>query len=212
MSNCVGQFGDDHRRPTVDFYFVLVSCLSWASAHRGKWGQLTPPEKWMKKQKAKTWKKSIFLNTLWAIRAGRCRKRRYADHVSIQIYSRMHPFVVEFSKFSSPQAARGHWPPNQNHADPPVVFIFVSLFVSSTKIISTCRPVLVRTPGDEISLSLWRLSLRLFISHQCPVVTKMKKNVIFVNVLVIVDDIAGLRALNGWARPMRESTVGLPYI
>jgi len=29
----------------------------------------------------------------------------------------MHYFVVKFSKFSSPQAARGHWPPNQNHAD-----------------------------------------------------------------------------------------------
>ena len=26
--------------------------------------------------------------------------------------------VVKFSKFSSPQAARGHWPPNQNPADP----------------------------------------------------------------------------------------------
>jgi len=28
-------------------------------------------------------------------------------------------FVVKFSKFSSSQAARGHWPPNQNPVDVP---------------------------------------------------------------------------------------------
>jgi len=44
---------------------------------------------------------------LGAIRAGRCRERRYADYI-FQIYFRMHHFVVKFSKFSSPQAARGH--------------------------------------------------------------------------------------------------------
>ena len=33
---------------------------------------------------------------------------RSAVHVFIQIYFRMHHFVVKFSKFSSPQAARGH--------------------------------------------------------------------------------------------------------
>jgi len=49
-----------------------------------------------------------FLNILRAIRAGRCRERRYADHIFIQIYFRMHHFVVTFSKFSSSQAARGH--------------------------------------------------------------------------------------------------------
>ena len=43
--------------------------------------------------------------------------RRYADRIFIQIYFRMHHFVVKFSKFFSPQAARGHWPPNQNPAD-----------------------------------------------------------------------------------------------
>jgi len=36
------------------------------------------------------------------------RERRYADHIFIQIYFRMHRFVVEFSQFSSPQAATGH--------------------------------------------------------------------------------------------------------
>ena len=67
-------------------------------------------------------KKSGFLclcYILRAISAGRCRERRYADHVFIQIYFRMHHFVVKFSKFSSPQAAMGHWPPNQNPADVP---------------------------------------------------------------------------------------------
>jgi len=45
---------------------------------------------------------------LRAIRAGRCRERRYADHIFIQAYFTMHHFVVKFSKFSSPQAAREH--------------------------------------------------------------------------------------------------------
>jgi len=35
-------------------------------------------------------------------------ERRYADHIFIDIYFRMHHFVVKFSKFSSPQMARGH--------------------------------------------------------------------------------------------------------
>ena len=30
----------------------------------------------------------------------RCRERRYADHIFIQIYFRMHHFVAKFSKFS----------------------------------------------------------------------------------------------------------------
>jgi len=34
---------------------------SWASAHRGKWGQLNPLEKWMKNKKAKnTQKRAVF--------------------------------------------------------------------------------------------------------------------------------------------------------
>ena len=107
----------------------------WASAIRGKWGQLTPWKKWWK-IKEKTCEKSSFLNggrdwvsltsklclcyILRAIRAGRCRQwlyaehiPLYADHIFIQTYFRMHHFVVKFSNFSSPQAARGHWSPNQ---------------------------------------------------------------------------------------------------
>ena len=74
-------------------------------------------------KKRKHAKKSSFLclcYILRAIRAGRCRERRYADHIFIEIYFRMHNFVVKFSKFSSPQAARGHWPPNKNPADVPI--------------------------------------------------------------------------------------------
>ena len=77
----------------------------WASAHRGKWGQLTPLEKMDEKLKSENMQiKSSFLlcYILRAIRAGRCRERRYADHIFIQIYFTMHHFVVKFSKFSSP--------------------------------------------------------------------------------------------------------------
>ena len=61
----------------------------------------------------------MFMLYLKAIRAGRHRERRYADHIFIQIYFRMHIFVVKFSKFSSLQAARGIDPRNQNPADVP---------------------------------------------------------------------------------------------
>ena len=67
-----------------------------------------------------TRKNSSYLNILRAIRAGRCRERRYADRVLIHVNFRMHHFVVKFSNFSSPQAARVHCPPNQNPADPAV--------------------------------------------------------------------------------------------
>jgi len=65
-------------------------------------------------EKRKHTKKSSFLCSCYiliAIRADRCRERRYADHLFIQIYFRMHHLVVRFSKFSSPQAAKGHWSP-----------------------------------------------------------------------------------------------------
>ena len=73
----------------------------WASAHRGKWGQLTPLEKMDEKLKSENMQKSSLLN------GGGVGERRYADHIFIQIYFRMHHFVVKFSNFSLPQAARG---------------------------------------------------------------------------------------------------------
>ena len=54
------------------------------------------------KLKSENMQKEQFLCFLRAIRAGRCRERRYADHTFIQIYFRMDHFVVKFSKFSSP--------------------------------------------------------------------------------------------------------------
>jgi len=85
--------------------------------HIGANGVSRPPWKMDEKLKSENMqhaKKSSFLY-LWyilrAIRAGRCRERRYADHIFIQIHFRMHHFVVKFSKLSSPQAARGHWHP-----------------------------------------------------------------------------------------------------
>jgi len=76
----------------------------------GKLGQLTPWIKWMKNYKAKTCKKQQFSEWVGvgSEGEGRCRERRYADHIFIQIYFRMHHFVVKFSKISSLQAARGH--------------------------------------------------------------------------------------------------------
>ena len=76
-----------------DPLFTLQPTASWASAHRGKLGQLTHP-RWkngLKIKKRKHAKNSSFLCSsyiLRAIRAGRFRERRYADHIFIQIYFR----------------------------------------------------------------------------------------------------------------------------
>ena len=86
-------------------------------------GSADPPWKngWKikKRQRAKNSSFLCLCYILRAIRTCRCRERRYADHIFIQIYFRMHHFVVRFSEFSSPEAARGHRPPNQNPADVP---------------------------------------------------------------------------------------------
>jgi len=78
----------------------------------GQIGSADPPVKMDEKLKSENMQKNCsFLclcYILRAIRAGRCRERRYADHIFIQIHFRMHHFVVRFSKSSSPQAARGH--------------------------------------------------------------------------------------------------------
>jgi len=83
----------------------VAPCLRlhpWASAYRGKWGQLTPCRNGRKIKKRKHAKESSFLclcYILSAIRTSRCRERRYADHIFIQIYFRMHHIVVKFSNF-----------------------------------------------------------------------------------------------------------------
>jgi len=76
---------------------------AWASAHRGQMGSADPPGKMDEKLKSETMQKEQFSEYLESNRAstkGRCRERRYADHILIQIYSRMHHFAVKFSKFS----------------------------------------------------------------------------------------------------------------
>jgi len=92
--------------------YVGRTLEAWASAHRGKWGHQTPWKNGWKIKKRKHAKKNSFLclcYILRAIGAGRCRERRYANRIFIQIYFRIHHFEVKFAKFSSPQAARGHW-------------------------------------------------------------------------------------------------------
>jgi len=97
------------RAPMGDFTFPLnMGVRTW-----GQMGSANPPGKIDEKLKSENMQqnKSSFLclcYILRAIGAGRCRERRYADHIFIQIYFRMHHFVVRFSKFSSPQAAMGH--------------------------------------------------------------------------------------------------------
>jgi len=74
-------------------------------------GSADPPGKMDEKLKSGNMQKEQFhvcVIILRATRAGRCRERRYADHIFIQIYFRMHHFIVQFSKFSLPQVARGH--------------------------------------------------------------------------------------------------------
>ena len=105
-----------HIIPTRATYSA-VSTQTHGRPHAGTNGVSWPPEKMDEKLKSENVQKSSFLYLCYilrAIRAGRCSERRYADHIFIQIYFTMqwmHHFVVKFSKFSSPQAARGHWPP-----------------------------------------------------------------------------------------------------
>ena len=73
-----------------------------------------PPAKMDEKLKSENMQKNSFICLCYILRAiwaGRCRERRYADHIFIQIHFRMPHFVVKFSKFSSSQVTRGHWPP-----------------------------------------------------------------------------------------------------
>ena len=68
-------------------------------------------------KKRKHAKKSSFLNGVW----GKWYEWWLIGHADaysfIQMYFRMHHFVVSLKKFSMPQVARGHWPPKENPAD-----------------------------------------------------------------------------------------------
>ena len=102
-----------------------------------------------------TQKKSSFLclcYILRAIGAVRCRERRYTDHIFIQIYFRMHHFVVKFSKFSSPQAARGHCPPLPKILRTFLTVLSVACFIGadSTGATGNFAPVLTQEPGQTL--------------------------------------------------------------
>jgi len=95
---------------------TLYWLRSWASADRGKWGQLTP-WKMDEKLKVKTCKNSSFLNVLRAIRAGRCRERRYADHIfNYSDILQNAPFRSQIFKIFFASGGKGALTPNQNPA------------------------------------------------------------------------------------------------
>ena len=50
-------------------------------------------------------KRAVFY--VYVVRAGRCRERRYADHIFIHIYFRMHHFVVTFLKIFFASGGKG---------------------------------------------------------------------------------------------------------
>ena len=145
-----------HLLLTYSFCYPRDAMLAraWASAHRGKWGQLTPlPWKngW-KIKKRKYAKRAVFyVYILRAIMAGRCRERRYADHIFIQIglYFRMHHFVVKFSKFSSPGRQGGIDPPNQNPADVPGHGYWLSVRVCMAVSVSVTSRCHIETDGRD---------------------------------------------------------------
>jgi len=78
---------------------------SWASAHRCNWGQLTP---WKMDEKLKSEENRavFYVYVIFREQSGQAGVENGAMLTTfIQIYFRMHHFLV---KFSSPQAARGH--------------------------------------------------------------------------------------------------------
>ena len=93
-----------------------------ASAHRGKWGQLTP---WNMDEKlnSENMQKSSFLclcYILRAIRAGRCRERRYADQMFNSDSLQNAPYRSQiFKNFFASGGNGALTPPNQNPADVP---------------------------------------------------------------------------------------------
>ena len=94
---------------------------TWASAHRGKWGRLTPWKNGWKIKKRKHAKMSSFLclcYILRAIRAGRCRERRYADHIYSDILQNA-PFRSQIFEIFFASGGKGALTPNQNPADVP---------------------------------------------------------------------------------------------
>jgi len=92
--------------PATHSISISGICLSITRSHGcphvGANGISWPPWKIDEKLKSENMQKKssflyVYVKILRAIRAGRCRERRYADHIFIQIYFRKHHFVVKFS-------------------------------------------------------------------------------------------------------------------
>ena len=79
----------------------------WASAHRGKWGQMTP------------WKNGCKIKQRKQAKRGQAgvENGAHADHIFIQMYFRMHHFVVIVFHFLRLRRQGGIDPPNQSPAD-----------------------------------------------------------------------------------------------
>jgi len=94
-------------------------------------------------------KKSSFLNILRAIRAGRCRERRYADHIFIEIYFRVHnaPFRSQIFKIFFALGSKGS-------IDPLTRILQTPLF--------TLVPPGGRTPPLEVRESRTRGTVELY--------------------------------------------------
>jgi len=59
-------------------------------------GSADHPGKTDEKVKSENMQTIAVFYVLRAMRAGRCKQRRYVDHIFTQIYFRMHHFVVKF--------------------------------------------------------------------------------------------------------------------
>ena len=107
-------------------YFIMILArdlgMGVRSPHTGANGVSWPPWKMDEKLKSEnSQKRAVFyVYVIFWEQSGQAGVENGAMLTTfIQIYFRMHHFVVKFSKLSSPQAARGQWPPNQNPADVP---------------------------------------------------------------------------------------------
>ena len=98
-------------------------------------------------------KKSSFLNILRAIRAGRCRERRYADHIFIEIYFRVQnaPFRSQIFKIFFALGSKGS-------IDPLTQILQTPLF--------TLVPPGGRTPPLEVRESRTRGTVELYDTSQ----------------------------------------------
>ena len=95
-----------------------------------------------------------------AIRAGSCRERRYADHIFIQIYFRMHHFVVKFSKiFFASGGNGGIDPPSRNPADAHVSDDqWASQILIITRVKIQCTSSLMKQTDTEMIVSAEELT------------------------------------------------------